>query len=56
LEHDSVYGWSINQLMNEGGGERRLKESCSAAHMDEWLSGAIYAASELQRAMKQRAA
>lgn len=49
LEHNSVYGWSINQMVNEGGGERRIRESCSAAEMFAWLEGACYVAWELER-------
>jgi len=39
LEHNSVYGWNINQIVNEAGGERRLRESCSASQMLAWLEG-----------------
>jgi hypothetical protein len=49
LEHNSVYGWSVNQICNDAGGETRLKESCSAAAMDEWLGGVIFAAARLTR-------
>jgi hypothetical protein len=49
LEHNSVYGWSIKRIVNEDGGETRLKESCSATEMDAWLGGAIFAADRLKR-------
>jgi hypothetical protein len=52
LEHNSVYGWPVNQLVNESGGESRLKESCSAAEMYAWLSGACFAAYELKKARR----
>lgn len=45
LEHNSVYGWNINKIVNEAGAESRIKESCSTAEMYEWLSGAVFAAS-----------
>jgi hypothetical protein len=49
LEHNSVYGYSINRMVNEGGGESRIKESCSASEMDAWLGGAIFAADWMNR-------
>ncbi len=53
LEHNSVYGWSINRLVNEGGGESRLKESCEAREMYEWLGGALFATHEMKRERPQ---
>lgn len=49
LEYNSVYGWNINQIVNKAGGERRIKESCKASEMYEWLCGAEYAANKLSR-------
>ena len=43
LEKNSVYGWNINQAVNQGGGERRVLESCTAAELDAWMSGVLYA-------------
>lgn len=45
LEHTSVYGstiWNINQITNEGGGERQILESCTARELASWLTGALF--------------
>lgn len=42
LEHNSVYGWNINCIVNDAGSERRLLESCTARELDAWLTGALF--------------
>lgn len=44
LEHNSVYGWSVGQIVNESGAERRLCDSCKASEMLAWLRGAAWRA------------
>jgi hypothetical protein len=45
----NFYGWSINQMVSESGGESRITESRSAAEMASWLDGAIRVAELIER-------
>jgi hypothetical protein len=49
LEHNSVYGWKVVQIMNDGGGERVICGSYTRAELDAWFDGMIYAKDETPR-------
>lgn len=54
LEHNSVYGWNINQTVNDAGGERRLLESCTARELDAWITGALFVLQTQEDAKRAR--
>lgn len=54
LEYNSVYGWNINQTVNDAGGERRLLESCSARELDAWITGALFVLQAQEDARRER--
>jgi hypothetical protein len=43
LQHNTFYGWNVSQICNEGGGERRLIESCKATELDAVFTGILLA-------------